>query len=128
MNRAEMGKIKIIRVKFIHSAFCVPEFGQKIASFFRKSILAEITEDVNINFCIIEKIIFLCYNSQRNFSERGTQIWHINANGKGRLNSTDPPGICSVKIIFTPTAEGIFAGAIAPIRKTESSTRRFIPL
>ena len=123
-----MGKIKIIRVKFIHSAFCIPEYGQKIASFFRKSILAEITEDVNINFCIIEKIIFLCYNSQRNFSERGTQIWHINANGKGRLNLTDPPGICSVKTTSIPTAEGIFAGAIVPIRKTGLSARRFIQL
>ena len=33
MDGAEMGKIKIIRVKFIHSALCIPEYGQKIASF-----------------------------------------------------------------------------------------------
>jgi hypothetical protein len=50
MDGAEMGKIKIIRVKLIHSAFCVPKFGQKNRLLFRKCILAEITEDVNINF------------------------------------------------------------------------------
>jgi hypothetical protein len=49
MDGAEMGKIKIIRVKFIHSAFCIPEYGQKNRLLFSEKILAEITEDVNKN-------------------------------------------------------------------------------
>ena len=76
-----------------------------------------------LKICFYYGIIFSI-----NYAERGKLNWHINANGKGRLNLTDPPGICSVKIISIPTAEEIFAGAIALIRKTGSSMLQPIPL
>lgn len=49
MYGTEMFKADIIRIKFIHGGFCVPEQRQKIASFFQNDdILSHITKQVNL--------------------------------------------------------------------------------
>ena len=74
MYRAEMGKTKIIRVKLIHSTFCVPKFGQKIASFFGVSVgcllgIEENSAKPDTNMVNLDQIDVAFYGEFKELSE-----------------------------------------------------------